>query len=249
MNSSPHPKVIGVILAYKHARFLENLVNSIPEGVLDELIITNDESGDGIELIASRLGIPCFSHPRRGYGGNLKYGMQKALEMGAEYIVDIHGDGQYDVGVIPSALAKIREGNDLVMGSRFIDPWQPLRDDKMPLPRYLANVGLSFIDRMILGLPLTEFHNGFRVYSRYLLEKVNLEATSDGFIFGGEIIAQAAYHKMRVAEVPIRCNYAGDHTSISYKGATIYAFQMCRVLVQFLLAKVGFRVNLFSFPR
>lgn len=244
-----HPKVIGVILAYKHARFLENLYRSLPMEVLDSVIVTNDDSGDGIEQVAAHLSIPCFSHPRMGYGGNLKYGMRKALEMGADYIVDIHGDGQYGVEAIVPALNKIKEGYDMVMGSRFLDIWQPLRDDKMPLPRYLGTIVLSFIDRLVLGLPLTEFHNGFRIYSRHLLETVDLDATSNDFLFGGEIIAQAAYHKLKVGEVPVSCHYDQDHTSISYKRAIIYTLQMFGVLGKFILARLGSKIPLFDHPK
>lgn len=246
ITTSFKPKVIGVILAYKHARFLEDLYHKLPMDVLDEVIVTNDDSGDDIDAVANRLGIKCFTHPRRGYGGNLKYGMNKALEMGAGYIVDIHGDGQYGVEAIGPAIAKMNEGYDFVMGSRFLDPWQPLRDDKMPLLRYVLNILFSFVQRVVFRLPLTEFHNGFRVYSRKLLETVNLDATANDFLFGGEIIAQAAFHKMKIAEVQVYCRYDLDHTSISYKRAMLYALGMCGVMGKFIWARLGFKVPLFE---
>lgn len=243
-----NPRVVGIILAYKHAAYLETLYKSLPKGVFDAVVITNDESGDGMDEVAAKLGIPCFSHPRLGYGGNIKFGLKKALEMGADYMVEIHGDGQYDVSVSAAGVKKAHEGYDLVMGSRFMDWRQPLRDH-MPLARFFANIGLSFLARLFLRSSLTEFHNGFRVYTRKLLEKVDLEKSSNDFLFGFEIIAQAQFWNMKIAEVPNRCFYGQAHTSISIPKATQYAFQMITVLFKYLLARLGFRVQLFGSPR
>src|SRR5438045_304041 len=121
-----NPKTIGIILTYKHAAFLQELYRSIPPGVFDQIIISDDHSGDHIEDIAKRLGIPCFSHARLGYGGNIKYGCTKAMAMGADYMVEIHGDGQYDLSASLPAIEKAKHGYDLVMGSRFMDLRQPL---------------------------------------------------------------------------------------------------------------------------
>jgi len=240
-----HPKVIGIILAYQHATFLEELYRGLPRGSLDEVIVSNDDSGDGIEVIAGRLGIPCYSHPRMGYGGNLKFGMHKAIDKGADYIVEIHGDNQFDTAFIGPAVDKMNQGFDLVLGSRFVDRQQPLRD-KMPLVKYLANIGLSAIARTILGVPITEFHTGARIYSRQVIEAVHLDRTSDDFIFGFEILAQAAYHGFKFGEVPTRCYYGRKHTSISLWRSTIYALQMSGVLSEYGLARLGFRTKLFD---
>ncbi len=242
------PKTIGVILTYKHASFLEDLYRSIPAGVFDQIIISDDHSGDNIEAIAARLGIPCFSHERLGYGGNIKYGCTKAMEMGADYMVEIHGDGQYDLSASQPAVDKAKQGYDLVMGSRFMDLRQPLLD-KMSWARYLANIGLSFIARVVLRARLTEFHNGFRVYTRRLLETVNLDASSNDFLFGFEIIAQARYWNMKIGEVTNRCYYANEHTSISIPKSIQYAFQMIGVLFLYVAARSGFTVKLFSNER
>lgn len=238
-------KVVGVILTYKHASFLEDVVKKIPVGVFDSVFISNDESGDRIEEVAQKLGITCFSHQRLGYGGNLKFGFHKALEMGADYVVEIHGDGQYDIQSAVAAIAKIKGGSQLVLGSRFLDWHQPLRD-KMPLGRFLANIGLSFLARVVTRTKLTEFHSGFRVYSRELLESINLAVTSNDFIFGFEILALAAFANFRISEVPVRCFYQNKHTSISILNSVKYAFQMTWILFKYLLAKMGFKVQLFA---
>jgi len=243
--TGPGPKVFGVILTYKHASYLEELYARLPDGVLDAVLVSDDHSGDGIEAVAARLGIPCYSHPRRGYGANIKYGWYKALELGADYIVEIHGDGQYDVTATQPAVDRMNEGYDYVFGSRFIDMRQPLRDE-MSWIRYVANVGLSAIASFVLRAPLTEYHTGFRVYSRRMLTRMDLSNTSDDFIFGFEIIALAVYHGMRLAEVPVRCFYMKDHTSISLPKSAQYAFQMAGVLFKYLLTRIGVRPRLFA---
>ena len=239
-------KTIGIILAYKAAGNLETLYNSLPMDVLDEVIISNDDTGDGIDEVAKRLGIPCYTHPRLGYGGNMKYGIMRAIERGAKYVVEIHGDGQYDVSFIKPAVEKIKTSSEygLVIGSRFTDLRQPLRD-KMPLSRYLANIGLTTIDRIVLGVRATELHTGARVYDVDTLGKVDLTSSSNDFLFSFEIIAQIVYIGKKIGEVPVRCWYAKKHTSISIKRSVVYAFQTFRTLLQFICARSGFPNRIF----
>ncbi|KKS38496.1 MAG: hypothetical protein A3G49_06315 [Candidatus Sungbacteria bacterium RIFCSPLOWO2_12_FULL_41_11] len=237
-------KVIGFVLAYNAAPFLEGLYKRIPKEEFDDIILVDDSSPDDTLKEAGRLGINFFTHEHLGYGGNTKYALKKAMEMGAEFMVEIHGDGQYDPAVIPAALKKMREGYGLILGSRFTDWRQPLRD-RMPISKYLANVGLSFIDRTILGVPLTEFHTGFRVYSRRLLNEIDVTHTSDDFLFSFEVIVQARFCGLKIGEVPIRCDYANEHSSISFKKSVLYAFQTLRVLFWYLLARLGFKHPLF----
>jgi glycosyltransferase involved in cell wall biosynthesis len=239
-------KVIGVILAYKHANLLDDLYQKIPLNVLNGLFITNDESGDNTEEVAKRLGITCFSHTQLGYGGNMKYGIAKAIEMGADYIVEIHGDGQYDPAFIIPAVEKIKKDDKygLVMGSRFVDIKQPLRD-KMPLVRYLANISLTFIYKIVLGVRASELNSGARVYSRSALQKVDLSYTSNDFLFSFEIIAQIVYKKFKIGEVPVRCYYTQEHSSISIKRSVVYAFETFGTLWHFIIARLGFKTKLF----
>lgn len=238
-------KSICIILAYNCANVLENTYKRIPAQSVDRIVLVDDGSTDDTLLVAKRLGIEYYTHPNLGYGGNIKYSIKKSLELGAEYIVDLHGDGQYDPTAIPRALAKAREGYDLVLGSRFYDLKQPLKDG-MSFARYFANIGLSSIERVVLGLNVGEFHTGFRVYTRHLAETVLLDNTSDGFLFGFEIIAQAHFCKLRIGEIPIRGNYHEEHTSISIPKSIIYAFQTFKVLALFLLAKAGVHTKLFG---
>lgn len=238
-------KSVGIILTWNCANFVEAIYNRVPKDSFDEIIIADDGSTDNTMEVAKRLGIKSFTHEHSGYGGNIKFGLKKALELGAEYMVEIHGDDQYDPSFIPRALEVMREGADFLLGSRFVDIRQPLRD-KMPLSRYLANIGLSFFDRLVLRVPLSEFHTGFRLYSRNLIETVGLENTSNDHLFSFQIIAKAAYCKMRIREIPIRCNYAKEHSSISIKRSIVYALLTFGVLFQYITAKIGFKVKIFQ---
>jgi glycosyltransferase involved in cell wall biosynthesis len=130
-------KAICVILAYNCGNVLERTWSRIPKGCVDRIILCDDGSTDTTLKEARRLGIEYYTHANLGYGGNIKFSIRKAIELGAEYIIDLHGDGQYDPEAIPIALAKAREGYDFVLGSRFHEILQPLRDH-MPLSRYLA---------------------------------------------------------------------------------------------------------------
>lgn len=240
------PKIIGMIPAYNCAHLLPRAYARIPKEYFDDIIIVDDGSTDDTLLVARQLvGSRAFTHPHSGYGGNIKYAIRKALELGADFMIEIHGDGQYDPGNIPAAIEKIKnERPDFLLGSRFTSLLQPLRD-KMSLVRYLANLGMSFIDRLVLRIPLSEFHQGFRVYSKNLIETVGLEGTSDDHLFSFQIIAKAAYCGLKVREIPVRCNFADDHTSISLRRAVVYALQTFGVLGLYLAAKLGFPTRLF----
>ena len=238
-------KTIGIILTYNCAPMLENTWQRIPKELFDEIILVDDASRDNTMEVAKNLGIICLTHPHRGYGGNVKFGLEEAIKRGADYMVEIHGDGQYSPSFIPAALEKIKKGNyDFLLGSRFTN-WKQALEDKMSLPRFLANIGLSFIDRLVLRLPLTEFHTGFRVYTKNLIQTVDLAKTSNDHLFSFEIIALAGFHNLSVGEIPIRCDYSGEHTSISISRSAVYSLQTMRVLFNYLIARLGFENSIF----
>lgn len=239
-------KAVCIILAYNCGAILENTFKRIPKTSVGEILLVDDVSTDNTIDEARRLHIPYITHKKNlGYGGNVKYSLKKAIELGAEYIIELHGDGQYDPAAIPAALARAREGYDLVLGSRFTNIRQPLKDG-MSWVRYLANIGLSFFSRIVLGLPLSEFHTGFRVYAKNLVQSVAIEHTSNDFLFSFQVIAQARYCNLKIGEVPIHCNYKDHHTSITLRKSTIYAFQMFFTLLIYLLARAGVKTKLFQ---
>lgn len=240
---SAHRKVVAVIMTYNCARLVRKAHDQIPKELVDDIIATDDASSDDSHDEAVALGIPAYRNEKnKGYGGNLKTGFRLALERGADYIVEVHGDGQFHTSSLAHAVPLMERGAGLILGSRFIVPGKA-REKGMPLVRYLANRGLSFIDRLVLRLPLSEFHTGFRIYSRELLSKVPWEDNSDDYLFSFQIIAQAAYAGVPVGEVPVEADYHGEHTSHSLSGASVYAVRTFEVLAHYLLAKSHLRHN------
>lgn len=239
VKASARPRVVAVILSYNCARLLPKAYARIPKHLVDEVFVTDDGSTDGSMEVAQSFGVPVVRHtPNRGYGGNLKAGLGHALARGADYVVEVHGDGQFDSAALRDARPLMAQGVDFIMGSRLRVPGRA-RELGMPLVRYLANRGLSAIDRLVLRLPFTEFHSGFRIYSREMLERVAWEANSDGYLFSFQIIVQAAFARLRTAEVPVEADYLSEHTSHGLAGASWYAIRTFGVLAQFLLARAG----------
>lgn len=239
MNEVPL-KVTAVVLAYNCATMLRRAHERIPKHLVDEVLVANDFSRDRTAEVARELGLRCFTNSTTlGYGGNLKEALRVAFAEGADYVVEIHGDGaQFDPASIREALPYLQKGYDLILGSRFIHPAKALQNG-MPLIRFVANRFLSFFDRLVLRLPLTEFHTGFRIYSKHLYRSVPLTATSDGYLFSFQIIAQSAYYDLKVAEVEVEADYHSEHTSHKLLGAAAYALQSFLVLFLFLMARKG----------
>lgn len=247
--SEKKEKIVAMILAYNCGKMLPRAYERIPKHLVDDIIVMDDGSKDNTSEVAKSLGLKVFRNPKNlGYGGNVKAGLKKAMEMGADYIVEIHGDGaQFNPVSIEFALPHIWSGADFILGSRFLERGKA-RENGMPLIRFVANRFLSFFDRIVLKLPLTEFHTGFRIYSRKMLETVPFESNSNDYLFSFQIIAQAAYYRMKVEEVPVEADYRSEHTSNSLRGASIYAIQTFFQLGNFVLARLKIRNNSI-FPR
>jgi len=244
------PRVVAVILAYNVERLLEKALRKIPRPLVDDIIVMDDGSTDGTSDVARRLGLTVYRNEANlGYGGNLRAGLRRAVrDHGADYVVEIHGDGaQFNPEAIAAALPLMRRGVPFIMGSRFVEPGRA-RENGMSLVRFLANKGLSALARRVLRLPLTEFHSGFRLYSRALVETLPLEANANDHLFSFEILAQAAYHAIDVREVPVEADYLSEHTSISLWQAVVYSFDNLICLGKYLLAKAGVRHSP-QFPR
>jgi glycosyltransferase involved in cell wall biosynthesis len=244
------PRVVALILAYNVAGMLERALSKIPRHLVDDIFVMDDGSSDGTADVARRLGLPVHSNERNlGYGGNLRRGLRRALDdYAADYVVEVHGDGaQFDPSAIAEAVPFMGQGVPLVIGSRFIVPGRA-RKNGMSRTRFLANKGLSALSRRMLGLPLTEFHSGFRVYSRALIQRLPLDANAPDHLFSFEIIAQAAYFGMEVREIAVEADYIGEHTSISLPAAVVYSFGNLACLARYALARAGLRHSA-QFPR
>jgi glycosyltransferase involved in cell wall biosynthesis len=237
------PRVVALILAYNVAGMLERALGKIPRHLVDDIFVMDDGSTDGTADEARRLGLAVTSNERNlGYGGNLRRGLRLAVSRyAADYVVEVHGDGaQFHPSAIAEAVPWMEKGAALIMGSRFIVPGRARRNG-MSRTRFVANKGLSALSRLVLGLPLTEFHSGFRVYSRGLIERLPMDANADDHLFSFHILAQAAYLGVEVREIAVEADYIGEHTSISLPEAVIYSFGNLACLGRYLLARAGLR--------
>jgi len=248
MVEQARPKIIVVMPAYNAESTLENTYRDIPEGVVDEVILTDDCSRDNTVEIAKRLGITVYTHDEnQGYGANQKTCYEAALKKGAGIVVMIHPDYQYDPRVIPFAAGFITTGIcDVVLGSRIRTRAETL-DGGMPVYKYFSNRFLTLIENIILGQNVGDFHTGFRVYRREVLETINFRHNSNDFVFDTEFLAQSVYHKFRIGDIPIPTRYFPEASSINLIRSTTYGLQTLLVMVKYMLQKTGlFHFRLFE---
>jgi glycosyltransferase involved in cell wall biosynthesis len=232
-------KVVVFMPAYFAAGSLRRVCERIPPGYVDDIIVVDDHSQDGIDTVAASLGLRFFSNASNlGYGGNVKVCFQRALEIGADILIELHPDDQYDPAVIPAALDKLHEGCDLVLGSRFPTAGAALRH-AMPVWKYAINRLSTWPARVMLGLPLSDFHNGFRVYRRPMLEHLAWQRNADDYLFSFQIIAQARYAGFRIGEVPVVCRYFPGATQITFRKAMTYGVGALRTLGAYRRSKPG----------
>lgn len=224
-------RIIAVLPAYNAARTLERTVADIPREWIDDLILVDDASSDETVTIARKLGIPTIVHPRnRGYGGNQKTCYAAALERGADVVIMVHPDHQYDPKLIPLLLRPILDGRaDVVFGSRMMIP-ENARRGGMPWWKFLGNRMLTILANARLGIKLTEYHSGFRAYSRSVLESLPLQENSDGFVFDTEIILQILQRGFRIAEVPIATRYFPEASSVGFRKSVTYGLAILKRL-------------------
>ena len=238
-------RVVGVILTYNCAGLVGRAFRNVPRECFDAIICVDDGSTDDTVAAASRLGIPVFTHAHSGYGGNLFFGFRKALEMGATHIIELHGDGQYDFAAVPETLKLLTAGGDLILGNRYHDMLQPLRDGMDPA-RYLGNIFLSAIGRAGLGIPTRDLFPGFRAYSRRFIETIALENTSKNYFFSFEIIAQARYCGLKICQVPVRCDYKGEHSSMKLSKGVPAILHTCGTVILYRLARLNIKRGIFA---
>ncbi len=242
-----HHKVIVVLPAYNAQKTLERTYADIPQDIVDEVILVDDGSKDRTVEVAKRLGISVVAHEKNlGYGGNQKTCYAKALERGADIVVMLHPDYQYPPKLVGPMVSLIATGMfDVVLGSRILGGYA--LKGGMPWYKYFANRVLTAFENMVTAQKLSEYHTGYRAFSRRVLEAIDLRKNSDDFIFDNQMLAQIFYHKFRIGEISAPCNYNTDCSSISFRRSVCYGFGVLKVSAQYWLARTGiYRGRLFQ---
>jgi glycosyltransferase involved in cell wall biosynthesis len=232
-------RVIAVLPAYNAERTLAATLADFPPGCVDEVVLVDDGSTDKTVQVAREMGLTVIVHPEnRGYGGNQKSCYKYALEHGADVVVMIHPDYQYDARVIPHAVGLIELGIcDVVLGSRIRSRKEALRCG-MPWWKYFSNRFLTLIENVSLGQNLGDFHSGFRVYRRSVLETIPFERNSDDFVFDTQFLAQAVHFGFRLGDMPVPVRYFDEASSINFRRSTVYGIRTLATMARFWLHRL-----------
>jgi glycosyltransferase involved in cell wall biosynthesis len=237
-------RIVVVMPAYNAVKTLEQTYREIPLDIVDEVILVDDHSRDNTSELAHSLGIHhVIRHDRnRGYGGNQKTCYAKALEIGADIVIMVHPDYQYTPTLIPSIAWMI--ANDVypvVLASRILG--NGALKGGMPMYKYIANRGLTFIQNVLVSQKLSEYHTGYRAFSREVLERIDLEANSDDFVFDNQMLSQIIMANFPIGEVTCPTKYFDDASSINFRRSSIYGIGVLTTSLQHRLHKWGILRN------
>ena len=235
-------KRIAVVLpAYNAAATLRRTFTEIPLDIVDDVILTDDASRDETVSVARALGIHTLCHARnRGYGGNQKTCYRVALERGADIVVMLHPDYQYAPQLVTAMASMIVSGEyDAVLASRILG--RGALAGGMPLYKYVANRGLTLVQNWLMGQKLSEYHSGYRAWSRAVLETIPLDLCSDDFVFDNQMLAQAMHGGFRIGEISCPTRYFDDASSINFRRSCVYGLGVLRTALAYRLHRVGLR--------
>ncbi|OGC11700.1 hypothetical protein A3K48_04310 [candidate division WOR-1 bacterium RIFOXYA12_FULL_52_29] len=232
-------KIIVVMPAYNAARTIEKTYRDIPAGSVSDIVLGDDCSTDNTVEIARRLGLRVLKTEQNvGYGGNQKMLYREALARGADVIVMLHPDWQYDATKIPELVAPILRGEkDLMMGSRLLGGKDGTLAGGMPLYKYISNRFLSFVEERSFGLHLSEYHSGFRAYSRRVLTSIPFERFSNDFVFDTEVLSGVAAVGLFAGEIAVPCRYFPEASEINFRRSLIYGLATLWVCVKHFFRK------------
>lgn len=241
-SSAGAPKVVVVMPAYNAGRTLRMTYEELPKDTVNLVILVDDGSTDATLEVARDLGLEIFVHDRNyGYGANQKTCYTEALKAGADIVVMVHPDYQYDPTLVPQIVAPIARGEaDLVLGSRLAGGGSAI-EQGMPWWKYVANRFLTGVENAAFGLRLSEYHTGYRAFSKNVLDAVNFRMNSDGFVFDQEIVAQVVATGFRIAEIPVPVRYFPEASSASFSASCIYGFKILWVVARYLLHRTGLK--------
>lgn len=233
-------KVVVVMPAYNAEKTLQMTYNEIPHDVVDDVILVDDQSRDQTVAVAQQLNLTLIVHEKnRGYGGNQKTCYAAALRQNADIVVMLHPDYQYTPKLIRSMAWLIAEGLfDCVLGSRILGVGA--LKGGMPFYKYISNRALTFIQNLLLHHKLSEYHTGYRAFSREVLEALPLEQNSDNFVFDNQMLAQIIYAGYRIGEITCPTLYMEDSSSINFKNSTVYGLGVLKTSLLYRLNRWGF---------
>ncbi len=234
-------KITVVMPAYNAEKTLKKTYDDLPDdGIVDDIILVDDFSSDKTAEIASSLGIRTIRHDRnKGYGGNQKTCYREALKGGADIIIMLHPDRQYSPKLVTAMAAMISSGEyDIVLASRITGKSNALTAG-MPLYKYISNRFLTYFENFALNLKMSEYHSGYRAFSKELLASLPFEKNSDDFIFDNQIIAQAHISGYRIGEISCPTKYEQDSSSINFGRSVKYGFGVISTALQYLMCKLG----------
>ena len=232
-------RVVVVMPAYNAEKTLRRTYNEIPQDVVDEVILVDDASQDHTAAISQELGIKTIIHSaNRGYGANQKTCYRTALAQDAGIVIMLHPDYQYTPRLITAMASLLAEGLfDCVLGSRILGTGA--RTGGMPLYKYISNRILTAIQNLLVGYKLSEFHTGYRGFTRHLLEALPLEGNSDDFVFDNEVLCQIIYGGYAIGEITCPTLYSDESSSISFAPSVVYGLGVLRTSILFRLQRWG----------
>ncbi|WP_420263996.1 glycosyltransferase family 2 protein [Candidatus Magnetominusculus dajiuhuensis] len=232
-------KIAVVMPAYNAGKTLEMTYGEVPHEYVDEVIVVDDASRDDTTAVARGLGLKTIVHEKnKGYGGNQKTCYQTALQGGADIVVMLHPDYQYSPKLVTAIASMIVSGHyDLVLGSRILGG--TAIKGGMPIYKYISNRFLTMFENWLLGVKLSEYHTGFRAFSRQLLETIPFENNSDDFIFDNEIIVQALHFGFKIGEISCPTKYFDDASSINFSRSVKYGLGVIAASLKYVIQKHG----------
>ena len=242
----PRPKTVVVMPAYNAEKTLEHTYRSIPPDWVDTFIVVDDGSYDRTHAVARELGLAVIRHPHNaGYGANQKTCYTQALAGDAEIVIMLHPDGQYDPKIIPDLVGPLaRNQADVVLGSRMLVPGHA-RAGGMPLYKRIANRFLTWVENLVLGQSLSEYHTGYRAYRRQVIETIPYLRNSNDFVFDTQFLFQAVAFGFRIAEVPVTTRYFPQASSVGFRRSVVYGLGTLQVAMRYVLHRLGWRSRLF----
>jgi glycosyltransferase involved in cell wall biosynthesis len=240
-------KIVVVMPAYHAEKTLAACHAAIPHDIVDDVLLVDDASDDATVAVARSLGIRTHRHPaNRGYGGNQKTCYALALDAGADIVVMLHPDYQYEPKLITAMAAMLASGvYDVVIGSRILG--NTAIAGGMPRYKYVFNRALTAIENLLIGSKLSEFHSGYRAFSRAVLETLPLAVNSDDFVFDNQMLVQAHAFGQRIGEISCPTKYFPEASEINFRRSVVYGFGVLRVAMMYRLWKWGLaKPKLFS---